>query len=64
MCVVCSSFLFIILTLHLGKEAGEAYLKAAKLYKTTPEFRFECSKAFENASKCLKRMDAKGDLRT
>ncbi|KAG1175929.1 hypothetical protein G6F36_011029 [Rhizopus arrhizus] len=44
------------------KEAGEAYLKAAKLYKTTPEFRFECSKAFENASKCLKRMDAKAAI--
>ncbi|KAG1443133.1 hypothetical protein G6F56_010784 [Rhizopus delemar] len=44
------------------KEAGDAYLKAAELYKTTPELKFECSKAFENASKCLKRMDAKAAI--
>ncbi|KAI9248102.1 soluble NSF attachment protein [Sporodiniella umbellata] len=44
------------------KEAGDAYLKAAELYRTTPEFHFECSKAFENASKCLKRMDAQAAI--
>ncbi|CEG63863.1 hypothetical protein RMATCC62417_00937 [Rhizopus microsporus] len=44
------------------KEAGDAYLKAAELYKTSQESKFECSKAYENASKCLKRVDAQAAI--
>lgn len=45
---------------YLGKDAGDAYVKAAELYKTTPDLQYESSKSFENAAKCLKRIDAQG----
>lgn len=35
-------------------------MKAAELYKTTPDLQYESSKSFENAAKCLKRIDAQG----
>lgn len=44
----------------LGQDAGNAYFKAAELYKTAPDLQYESSKSFENAAKCLKRMDARG----
>lgn len=50
----------IVLIISTGKDAGNAYVKAAELYKTTPDLQYESSKSFENAAKCLKRIDAEG----
>lgn len=44
------------------KDAGDAYVKAAELYKTTPDLQYESSKSFENAAKCLKRIDAQAAI--
>lgn len=35
-------------------------MKAAELYKTRPDLQYESSKSFENAAKCLKKLDAQG----
>ncbi|KAI8368306.1 soluble NSF attachment protein [Radiomyces spectabilis] len=44
-------------------EAADAFMKAAELYKKIPDERYEASKAFENAAKCLKRNDAEGAVK-
>lgn len=50
----------LLISKYVGKDAGNAYVKAAELYKTTPDLHYESSKSFENAAKCLKRIDAEG----
>jgi hypothetical protein len=54
---------FYFFSLCIGKDAGNAYVKAAELYKTAPDLHYESSKSFENAAKCLKRIDAEGKQR-
>ncbi|RCH87427.1 hypothetical protein CU098_000011, partial [Rhizopus stolonifer] len=44
------------------RDAGGAFVKAAELYKATPELQHESSKSFENAAKCLKRIDAQAAI--
>ncbi|KAI8874879.1 TPR-like protein, partial [Backusella circina FSU 941] len=43
-------------------DAGNAYLKAAELYQKTQDLQYEASKSFENAARCLKRVDAQGAI--
>ncbi|KAG0182123.1 hypothetical protein DFQ28_000759 [Apophysomyces sp. BC1034] len=43
-------------------EAGETFLKSADLYKKVPDMRYEASKAFENAAKCLKKNDSRAAI--
>ncbi|KAI8367024.1 soluble NSF attachment protein [Choanephora cucurbitarum] len=45
------------------KDASGAYVKAAEIYKSTPDLQYESSRSFENAAKCLKRIDAQAAIR-
>lgn len=41
-------------------EAGDAFTKAADLFKKTPDTNYEASKALENAAKCFKKSNPEG----
>jgi hypothetical protein len=48
------------LTPRSGQKAGDAFIEAAKLFQRGNCAKFEGSRAYDNAAKSYKRMDAKG----
>lgn len=44
----------------IGKDAGDAYSEAAKLYKRADHSNFEAAQAFEKAAKSYKKVSPKG----
>jgi alpha-soluble NSF attachment protein len=51
----------LISAIHLlGKDAGDAYSEAAKLYKRADHSTFEAAQAFEKAAKSYKKVSPKG----
>ncbi|KAI8979983.1 soluble NSF attachment protein [Pilobolus umbonatus] len=44
------------------RDAGHAYIKAAELYRLTPDLYYESSKSYENAAKCLRKIDAEAAI--
>lgn len=49
---------------HVGSNAGDAFIEAAKLFQRGNSAKFEGSRAYDNAAKSYKRTDPAGKSKT